>query len=54
MLKASQFAAFALLGAIALRFPGQTLNWDAKAMRFTNNKEANAYINPPYRKGWKL
>jgi predicted dehydrogenase len=44
----------ALLGAIAIRFPGQTLNWDAKAMRFTNHKEANAYINPPYRKGWSL
>jgi len=44
----------ALLGAIAIRFPGQTLKWDDKAARFTNHKEANAYINPPYRAGWKL
>ena len=44
----------ALLGAIAIRFPGQTLKWDVKAGRFTNNDAANAYINPPYRKGWKL
>ena len=44
----------ALLGAIAIRFPGQTLKWDNKKARFTNNKEANAYINPPYRAGWKL
>jgi hypothetical protein len=44
----------ALLGAIAIRFPGQTLNWDAKAMRFTSHKEANAYLQPPYRKGWSL
>ena len=44
----------ALLGLIALRFPGETLHWDNKAVRFTNKKEANAYLNPPYRKGWKL
>ena len=43
-----------LLGLIALRFPGQTLNWDDRAMRFTNNMSANAFVNPPYRKGWKL
>lgn len=44
----------ALLGAIAVRFPGQTLHWNNKAAKFTNHKEANAYVNPPYRKGWKL
>ena len=44
----------ALLGAIALRFPTQTLKWDNSKMRFTNNKDANAFVAPPYRKGWKL
>ncbi len=44
----------ALLGAIAIRFPGQTLKWDDRAVRFTNNAAANAYLNPPYRQGWKL
>jgi predicted dehydrogenase len=44
----------ALLGAIAIRFPGETLEWNEKAEKFTNNKAANAYVNPPYRKGWKL
>jgi hypothetical protein len=44
----------ALLGAIAIRFPGQTLEWDDKAMRFTNNEAANAFVNPPYREGWEL
>ena len=44
----------ALIGAIALRFPGQTLKWDEKKVRFTNHDAANAYINPPYREGWKL
>jgi predicted dehydrogenase len=44
----------ALLGAIAIRFPGETLNWDNKKMRITNHKDANALISPPYRPGWKL
>jgi predicted dehydrogenase len=44
----------ALIGAIAIRFPGQKLEWDEKKARFTNHKEANAYVNPPYRKGWSL
>jgi len=44
----------ALIGAIAIRFPGQTLEWDDQAMRFTNHQEANAFVNPPYRQGWEL
>jgi predicted dehydrogenase len=44
----------ALLGAIAIRFPGQTLEWDDQAMRFTNHEAANAFVNPAYREGWKL
>jgi predicted dehydrogenase len=44
----------ALLGAIAIRFPGETLKWDAKAARFANQDAANAYVNPPYREGWTL
>ena len=44
----------ALLGAIAIRFPGQELHWDAKAMKISNLSEANAYVSPRYRKGWQL
>ena len=44
----------ALLGAIAIRFPEQELNWDAEQMRFTNLAEANACVAPPFREGWKL
>ncbi len=44
----------ALIGAIALRFPGQTLEWDDKYMQFTNHPEANAFVNPAYREGWRL
>ncbi len=43
-----------LLGLIAIRFPGQTLQWNDKKMRFTNNDAANAHVNPAYRPGWKL
>ena len=44
----------ALLGVIAIKFPGQTLQWDAKKTQFPNCSEANAYVNPPYRGGWTL
>ena len=37
-----------------MRMPGQKLKWDAKALKVTNNTEANHYINMPYRQGWKL
>ena len=43
-----------LLGAIAIRCPGRSLDWDAEAMRFTNCPEANALVDPPYRSGWSL
>jgi predicted dehydrogenase len=44
----------ALLGAIAIKYPGQLLRWDDQAMRFTNHEAANALVNPPYRDGWRL
>jgi len=44
----------ALLGVIAIKFPGTKLHWDAQAVQFTNCPEANAFINPPYRQGWSL
>jgi len=44
----------ALLGAIAIRFPGDELRWDASAMRFTNHDGANAYVTSKYRAGWTL
>lgn len=43
----------ALLGALALRM-GRVLEWDAKAMRITNDKKANRLVDPPYRAGWSL
>jgi predicted dehydrogenase len=44
----------ALLGVIAIKMAGTKLEWNAKKARFTNCSEANEYINPAYRPGWKL
>jgi len=41
------------LGNIAIR-RGKKLHWDAATLRFTNDEEANQYIQEPYREGWKL
>ncbi|MEO1999945.1 MAG: Gfo/Idh/MocA family oxidoreductase [Planctomycetaceae bacterium] len=43
-----------LLGNIAARFRGQTLQWDAKAMRITNLPEANSWLTRGYRQGWNI
>jgi len=39
---------------IAIRFPGQALQWNDHRARFTNSTAANEFLNPAYRKGWKL
>lgn len=44
----------AMLGVIALKFPGTRLRWDAAAMRFTDCDPANAWVRPAYRTGWSL
>jgi hypothetical protein len=50
---AGPFTEWIVLGCVALRFEGK-LEWDSARMRFTNNKEANAYLKPQLRKGWKF
>ncbi len=47
------FVSWMLLGVIAMKFEGK-LEWDQRKMRFTNNKEANKYLKPEFRKGWKF
>ncbi|SPE62427.1 Oxidoreductase domain protein [Verrucomicrobia bacterium] len=44
----------ALLGVIAIKVAGTKLEWNAQTMGFGNCTEANQYLDPPYRKGWKL
>jgi len=48
------FTETALLGNIAMLFPGQKLLWDGANTKVTNIKEANKHVNPPYRQGWYL
>ena len=50
---AAPFVQWMLLGVVAMRYQGP-LQWDAKAMRFTNNNEANRFLKPVFRKGWKF
>jgi len=43
-----------LLGTVAIRVPGQTLQWDSPHLRVTNSTEANRYLQRKYRAGWHL
>lgn len=43
-----------LLGTVAIRVPGEVLEWDAVNMKFPNQPEADKYIRRTYRKGWEL
>ncbi|MBN1816275.1 MAG: Gfo/Idh/MocA family oxidoreductase [Sedimentisphaerales bacterium] len=44
----------AQLGIVAMKMLGQKLVWDGPNMKFTNNDQANKYLNTPYRQGWTL
>jgi predicted dehydrogenase len=47
------FVSWMLLGVISMRYEGK-LEWDAAKMQFSNNKEANKYLKPVFRKGWRF
>jgi predicted dehydrogenase len=51
---AGPFTETVLLGNVALRFPGERLQWDSAAMQVTNLPEANQYVQHKYRPGWTL
>jgi predicted dehydrogenase len=42
-----------LLGCLATRFPNTDLKWDTKALKFTNNDDANKFVKKEYRKGFE-
>ncbi len=50
---ASALTETVLLGTVAIRVPGETLKWDASALKVTNSKTADALLKKPYRKGWE-
>jgi len=43
-----------LLGPLATRFPGVTLEWDADRLRFKNSPQANRLIRRKYRNHWHV
>lgn len=49
--RAGRMTEAVLLGVLAIRV-GKRLEWDAREMKVTNVREANQYVDPPYRKGW--
>jgi hypothetical protein len=50
---AGPYTEWMVLGAVAARTEGKLL-WDPKKMEFTNNREANKFVKPAFRKGWEL
>jgi hypothetical protein len=57
----SDFAAYggpltecAMLGLVAMQFPGQRLEYEGDAGRFANHEPANEHLDPPYRAGWSV
>ena len=43
-----------LLGNVAAHFPGETLVFDAGALRFPQKADANPLLTRPYRKAWRV
>ena len=43
-----------IIGNVAAHFPGETLQFDAKALAFPNKPEANQYLTRSYREGWQI
>jgi len=43
-----------LIGTVAAHFPGETLEFDAKALSFPRKRDANQYLTRSYRNGWSM
>ncbi len=43
-----------LLGTVAVRLPGQRLEWDPQGMRIPNQPEAEKLLQRRYRSGWEV
>lgn len=43
-----------LLGTVAIRVPGQKLDWDAAHLKFPNHPEAERHLRRTYREGWSV
>jgi predicted dehydrogenase len=43
-----------LIGNLAAHFPGETLKFDANALRFPEKHEADQHLTRSYREGWRI
>jgi len=43
-----------VMGNLAVRNPGEKIEWDGQNMKVTNLPEANEYVHRQYRSGWTL
>jgi len=43
-----------VMGNLAIRNPGERLDWNGQNMKVTNVAEANEYVHRQYREGWTL
>lgn len=43
-----------LLGNVGVRYPGEKLQWNGKAMKFANHDDANRWLRRTYREGWEI
>ena len=43
-----------LLGTVAIRLPGEKLEWDSGRLRVSNSSEADKYLRRRYREGWHV
>jgi hypothetical protein len=41
-----------LLGTVAIRVPGETIEWDPAEMKIPNNAAADKLLRRSYREGW--
>jgi hypothetical protein len=41
-----------LLGTVAIRVPGQKLDWNSEGMVFSKHADANRLLKRTYRDGW--
>jgi hypothetical protein len=50
---AGPYTEWLVLGSAAVHFEGKLL-WDNAKGEFTNNREANKWVKPTFRKGWEI
>ena len=43
-----------IIGNVAAHFPGETLEFNAKALSFPRRREANQFLTRSYRAGWGM